>query len=240
MPSASWKRRMRGDAVVGAADDQAVDAVLVEDEVVLGAHALQQRLAVEHPARDLREVEPVLGADARPPVALDVVHRVRDPAVAQQHHLQLVRRAVLLAGGVVDPLPLLHDVDVVQRVGRPRAAEAGGAADAGLGHRAHPQLGVLRQRREVALDREVLAGVVERLPRPQALQDLDRLLEARHLRLRVQPEEARTPLGKLPEADAELEPAAGEHVDHRRVLGDVDRDARTAAGAPSCRCRPAR
>ncbi len=92
----------------------------------------------------------------------------------------------------------------------------------GLGHRAHPQLGAARQRREIALDREVLAGVIERLAGPQALQDLDRLLEARHLRLRVEPEEVEL-RGEVAQADAELEPAVGEHVDHRRVLGDVHR-----------------
>ena len=77
-------------------------------------------------------------------------------------------------------------------------------------------------RREVALDLEVLALVVERLPRPQPLQDLDRLLEARDLLLLVEAEEVE--LGREgAEADAELQAPAGEHVDHRRVLGDVDR-----------------
>src|SRR5690348_4759935 len=111
------------DAVLGAADDQPVLAVVVEEEVLLLLDALQERLALRDPARHLREVEPVLRADRRPPDALDLVEVVPDPAVAQQHDVLLALGPELLAEVAVLPGPVLHDVEVVQGVRAPRQPE---------------------------------------------------------------------------------------------------------------------
>src|SRR4051795_11977243 len=70
-PDAVAELRDLVDAVLRAADDEPVLAVVVEQEVVLLLDALQEGLALGYPARHLREVEPVLRADRWPPDALD-------------------------------------------------------------------------------------------------------------------------------------------------------------------------
>ena len=125
MPSASWNFADRLDAVLGLPTIRRSMRCRSNWKSSSDSTPCEERLAVGHPARHLLEVEPVLVADARPPVPLDLVQRVGHPAVAQQHHAELVGGAVLLAGRVVDVRPVLHDVDVVQRVGRPRARRSG-------------------------------------------------------------------------------------------------------------------
>ena len=163
----------------------------------------RKRLAVRDPARDLREVEPVLRADRGPPVALDLIEVVGDPAVAEECERELVGCALPLALGPVGVRPFLDHVDVVQRIARPRRSETRGAADARERHGAHPEAAaVLRKRPNVPLHLVIRALVVDLLTRPETAHDRDRLLEQRDLVRRRAAEQLELRL-VVPIADAE-------------------------------------
>ncbi|OIJ92794.1 hypothetical protein BIV23_38315 [Streptomyces monashensis] len=94
--------------------------------------------------------------------------------------------------------------------------------DADVVGRAHPQLQAHGRRRDAALDVEVFAVKVEFLALPRALHDRDALLVPRHLVFRIEYEKLEL-RREIAQADAETEAAVGQNVDHRAVLGDVDR-----------------
>jgi hypothetical protein len=79
-----------------------------------------------------------------------------------------------------------------------------------------------RRAQQAALHAVDPAGIVERLARPGSVEDVERFLEGARTR-RVGPAEL-VELGRtvaLPQAD--LDPAAGQVVDHRQVLGHAHR-----------------
>jgi hypothetical protein len=93
---------------------------------------------------------------------------------------------------------------------------------AAVGHRAEPQLGPLRDRADLAGRGEVLTVVAELGARPGLADQADGLLEPGDLGLAVDAVE-RELLGQRAQAAAQPHPAAGDHVDHGGLLGDLDR-----------------
>src|SRR5205809_1206059 len=78
------------------------------------------------------------------------------------------------------------------------------------------------QRDAHVLQAKVSALVGDRLARPQALDDLERLDVAAHALLRVQVHGLGLGIA-VAEADTEDEAAARDHVERRHLLGDVER-----------------
>ena len=206
--------RELGDAVVDVAHDPGLrDALGLGDA---GDAAVAAGLGAELVV-DLHA--PPLGDPHRRPVALAVVG---DEAGADD--------ADAMGGGIA-PLLLELRQPRIERA-RPLAlrqqvrAEARGPQRAGLRHRGDPQRRAARlhvARRDLhVLEIVALALEAELLAGEGALQHLDSLVGQRHA-ARDRHAEAAELVRRVAHADAHLDPAAADIVEHREILGEPDR-----------------